>query len=251
MAETPTPPAAPPPGEQTQPPRFTSLERIVAGCLGGLFALIAKYLGQDHQAVVAALVATPAPPLDDIVIGYSIMAPILLLLGGALAWASEDEKSRIKLIAIGVAAPALITTWAGGGKSPPERIAALDAPTYTETAWRPDANLRLLQGGEEWPEVERESPIWRGIKHFFNAYEVRYWVVVASFLSRARAEAFADRVRDYPPMRQAYIGFDRFGLAYIPVFAAPGEPLEDARRRLAAVEHIPLIARNDPFIVAY
>ena len=65
------------------------------------------------------------------------------------------------------------------------------------------------------------------------------------------AAEFADAIRDYPPTRQTYVGISGALTGQWPVFAAPGETLEAARRRLKAVRQIPLIARNDPFIFAY
>lgn len=237
--------------------------RLFAGGLGGLFAVITKYLGQDHRIVEDLIKAGTYLPLEDYVLAYAIFTPLLVILGAGVAWAADDEGSRMKLLALGVAAPALITTWSGasslgavGAATKARAPAAIVAPADDPS---PPSALRLVSfhavaadsGDEVWPEVQRESPLVRAFKRFFNIYETRYWVIVASLPTRESAALFADSIRRYPPTRQTYVGISGAWTGQWPVFAAPGETLEAARRRLDAVRRVPAIARNDPFIFAY
>ena len=169
----------------------------------------------------------------------------------------------MKLLALGVAAPALITTWSGAsnlgttvastaGRAITEIAAPMEQARSSSRLQMVSFEARAAESAEEaWPAVHRESPFVRAFKRFFNIYETRYWVIVASLPSRDAARSFADSIRGYPPMRQTYVGISGAWTGRWPVFAAPGETLEAARRRLDAVRKIPIVARNDPFIFAF
>src|SRR5574341_507180 len=103
---------------------MTTIEKVAIGALGGLAAVCVKFLGQDYHYVVTQASNLARDRVNDLIIGYSVLTPILVFLGGLLTWAS-DETKRLKLLAIAVSAPALITTWAGGSK--PESSSNLGA----------------------------------------------------------------------------------------------------------------------------
>jgi hypothetical protein len=93
-------------------------ERALVGALGGFAAVLVKYISQDHAAV-ASFLAThskaglPFSAITDIVGGYFILAPMIIALGAIIGWVSNEDQ-RIKLFALGVSAPALITTLSSG-----------------------------------------------------------------------------------------------------------------------------------------
>jgi hypothetical protein len=87
--------------------------RVVIGSLGGLAAVVSKYIGQDHAYILKWLDLAEHTKMKNLAIAYALLAPGLIFLGAFIAWAS-DEHHRMKLAAIAVSAPALITTWAGG-----------------------------------------------------------------------------------------------------------------------------------------
>ena len=91
------------------------IEKILIGACGGLCAVMVKFLGQDFDLIVQNAAILSADQILSYKIGYGILTPILMFLGAILAWVT-DEKKRIKLFAIGVAAPAIITTYSGGVK---------------------------------------------------------------------------------------------------------------------------------------
>ncbi len=95
--------------------QFSSLMRVVIGMLGGMAALCTKFLAHDYSVLANYLSQNRHVDALNMGIGYAILGPILIFLGGLLAWVNESETSRMKLLAIGVAAPALITTAAGAG----------------------------------------------------------------------------------------------------------------------------------------
>lgn len=232
--------------------KLTSGQRVLVGAIGGLMAVIAKYLGQDHAEFINAIVGSNIDIIKETLVGFGIFTPLLMFLGAGLAWVSEDEHNRRKLLAIGVAAPALITTWIGGDFN----IGTEDKDSRRAALEQVAPHVRAIPAAfvpvsETWPDVERESLLLRGIKRFLNIYDARYWVIIASFTDRDDAVAFADRVRGYPPTRQVYVGIIGPWSSYFPVFAAPGETREAATKRLRAVQRIPAIGRNGPFLSDY
>src|SRR5215210_3442260 len=99
------------------------VEKIVLGALGGLAAVLTKFLGQDYANIVEHASNLTDAQIESYKVGYIILTPILMFLGALVAWAS-DERKRFKLIALAIAAPALITTWAGGTKG--QKLASFD-----------------------------------------------------------------------------------------------------------------------------
>jgi hypothetical protein len=108
-----------PPGGDVDTFQVTSnLERVIVGGLGGLAAVLVKYISQDHAAVVQFIsthtkAGLPLSTILDIVGGYFILAPIVIVLGAMIGWVSS-ETQRLKLFALGVSAPALLTTLSSG-----------------------------------------------------------------------------------------------------------------------------------------
>lgn len=106
-----------------------AVPRWIAGACGGLAAAAVKYVGQDHQRVTEFLAAGQSANAISLGLGYAILVPILMLIGGLVGFFS-DEQQRMKLFAMGVAAPALITTWANGIKV--DLTKAVPAPAAAE-----------------------------------------------------------------------------------------------------------------------
>ena len=94
---------------------MSNIEKAILGALGGLSAVLVKFLGQDYANVVAHASNLTADQLLSYKVGYGLLTPILMFLGAFVAWLSDEQK-RIKVVALAVAAPAMITTWSGGYK---------------------------------------------------------------------------------------------------------------------------------------
>lgn len=128
--------------------------RVVIGALGGLAAILVKYIGHDHETFVDWLTTPPAAflgaakELPKGIVGDLILAPILMLLGAIIGWVS-NETHKVKLFLLGVSAPALI---ASSGLDPSvKRVGELKdalAPTQTfaqvSPSSTPNNNLRAL-----------------------------------------------------------------------------------------------------------
>jgi hypothetical protein len=141
---------------------FSSLQRILIGMLGGVAALCTKFLAHDYSVLANYLSENRYVDALNLGIGYAILGPILVFLGGLLAWVNEGESNRMKLLAIGVAAPALITTAAGTGGAEGSNRTAFLAP-FDELAIS-SAHAGSLDDGR----FQIAQGIGQGIKSFFG-----------------------------------------------------------------------------------
>jgi hypothetical protein len=167
---------------------FTSASRFVVGACGGLAAVCVKFLGQDlayMQQLFEAGDAVSRTKLVSLGMAYSLFTPILMFLGGIIGWASE-ETTRLKLLAMGVAAPALVTTWAGGTAQdgPGTNIAGAAAPVIGQL-------LPVTPAfAQERPQLAQAPNIGQGVRLFFGIgkQEPRFTIVVGEHDSLADAE---------------------------------------------------------------
>ena len=199
-----------------------SYERAIIGALGGLAAVCVKFLGQDYYTVIKQAVDLTSDQITAFMIGYLILTPILVFLGSLLSWVS-DEGNRLKLLAIGVAAPALITTWAGGIKtdSQIDLVSLKVDSAYASDNISQDASGRKSFG----------TKIADGVKIFFGVgKEVkRYWVIVGSYKDRKKAKAFADLINQKKDKLDAFVGPRIPPNQYYPVIVGRYAPLSEAR----------------------
>lgn len=214
---------------------------VLIGALGGMAAICVKYLGQDHGFVTQQLEVGNVAKIYSMGIGYAILAPILLFLGGLLAWVS-GEVNRMKLLAIGVAAPALITTWAGGAV--PDQIPqpAMDVPGRAGLLQEfLPITPALAQTG-----VTRQQPdvsVTQGVKLFFGIgkQEQRYWVIVGSYDTETEAARKAAIINAEAPEMKAFVGKRRPDNVYYPVLVGDYLPLAEANElmlRATALESV-------------
>src|SRR5438552_3264601 len=91
--------------------------RLGIGMAGGLAAAASKVLALDISRLNQVIDQGSIAGLSDLRVTLFIFAPILIFLGGLIAWAT-DESNRMKLLAIGCAAPALIAPWTSGDLKP-------------------------------------------------------------------------------------------------------------------------------------
>ena len=209
---------------------MSNLEKAVLGALGGLSAVLVKFLGQDYANVVAHAANLSADQLLAYQVGYGLITPILMFLGGFIAWLSDEEK-RIKVVALAVAAPALITTWAGGSK--PDALAFNDyvvSSAYAQPAAPAQQTLPPA-----YPETPTQQSTWQkieaGVGTFFGYGKEpqRYWVIVGSYKDRDEAQRFADRINAEDATLNAWIGLKLPGNDYYPVIVGEQSLLSDAK----------------------
>ena len=98
---------------QTDAQGMNNLQRLLVGGLGGLAAVLVRYLSRDHDIILLSTesdIPLAAKEFGKLWAGYFVFTPIMIFLGAMIGWISE-ETHKVKLFALGVSAPALITTY--------------------------------------------------------------------------------------------------------------------------------------------
>jgi hypothetical protein len=120
--------------------------------LGGLVAVGSKFLAQDWYWVRVYLDTRAYDKLPGLSVCYILLLIVLCTIGAVFA-AASGENHRMKLLAIAVAAPAIITTWLGGVSAPPGVGAVVHA-------WE---NLFVTSAyAQNAPTPSGVSPFWQG-----------------------------------------------------------------------------------------
>ena len=234
---------------------ITPLFCALVGGIGGLAAICTKYLGQDHQFVVSALAVDNTDAVLTMAIGYAIIGPILIFLGAVFGWAS-GEQNKIKLLALGISAPALVTTYAGGESMFETRATAQVQSIETATAFAtgPDRLLGYLSpvtpvqagvivpGVSPLPQQHAAGDVFvvggvkDSVKLFFGvgknqALVTHYRVIAGSYPSRQAAEKQARRINAENPSMAAFVGTRTDGNPNYPVvLVAETLPQNEATR---------------------
>ena len=182
---------------------WPNLQRLHRGNWGsssaGLIAVVSKFIAQDLYFVRISIDTRQFEQLYGMVASYALLTIGLCFLGVVLAIASR-ENSEMKLLAIAVSAPALITTWLGGAtpdtSAATKRVAEIVLPIASAEA--AEANSTKSQAS---------SGFWEGFKIPFGIGkdEQRYRVVVGSFKdpAAAAAKAGSGSIRLIQPSRRA------------------------------------------------
>ncbi len=157
----------------------SNLERVIVGALGGFAAVLVKYISQDHASVVTfiqtyAQAGLPFSAILNIVGGYFILAPMIIMLGGIIGWVS-NEFQRVKLFFLGVSAPALITTLSTGSAA---RVATIFEPS--------SAYAQTIQDGG----------ISAGLSSFFGGSDRPYAIYVGSFGTPDKITRIVDAINN-------------------------------------------------------
>jgi hypothetical protein len=130
----------------------------------------------------------------------------------------------MKLLWIGIAGPALVTTWLGGATAsginqPDGKHSWL--PSLTTSAWAEDASA---QG--------KDDSFWRGAKIVFGVGkdESRYRVIVGSYKSKAEATSMLEKAKKVAPDLNVFIGEPQPNNEYFPVVASGYLPYPAAKK---------------------
>lgn len=206
-------------GDQKAMEIETTKGRILWGILGGLVAGFTKYLGQDHHLFRIYMETNAMDKLAGMAASYAILLMILCFVGAVIASATQ-ERNKFKLLAIAVAAPAIITTYlGGGGVGAPAKIqlsdfspvsVAMAADTRTSPSWR--------QG------------FWEGFAATFGIGKDRslYRVVVASYKDKTAADMAALRFNKQFPELKFSVAERRGENEFFPVIAGEWQYFPDA-----------------------
>lgn len=210
--------------------QLATREKVLIGALGGLSAVCVKFLGQDYALLIEQGSNLSADQWFAFKIGYFILTPILVFLGAVLAWVS-DESSRVKLLAIAIAAPAMITTWSGGVKSNEATSLAsfsIISTAHAEETDRKDKLITIID------PMKRSAMSWwaagkSGVKMFFGyGKEIKsYYVVAGSFKDKDSAVRHAQAINNKDVTYRAYVG-KKSSNGYYPVLLGEAVTLSRA-----------------------
>jgi hypothetical protein len=214
---------------------MSAFGRITVGCMGGLAAVATKYLGQDHAYFLRLLDLDDRVKIANLLFGYEIMAPFLIFLGGLVGWASY-ENHRLKLLAIAVAAPALITTWAGGATTATKFALDLISPAHAQ--------------GTASDAAQASPSAIEGIKLFFGIGkdEERYRVIAGTFKDRMLAQAKAEAIHKFDPAWNVHVLQPKSGAEQWTVVVGDYLPYPEAKQLKASIVGAKLT--NDVFITS-
>lgn len=221
---------------------MSDIGRFIVGSLGGLAASLSKVLAVDTGQLAILFYSADATAVNDLRVTIFIFTPILVLLGGIVGWVSGEEH-RMKLLAIGCSAPALLAPWTTGQleTASGSLVASLGVtPAYAQTE-------------SVSPKADDFATGLSVLLGFTSVEEQRYWVVVGSDPDLEGARAFAAAVNATSPELDAFVGSrmpgnENFAVivggtdAYLPYAAA------EALRKKAI--RVPII-RSDAYLSSF
>jgi SPOR domain len=233
---------------------MTGLQRALIGATGGILAVLTKYLAQDH-AWVSHWANIHDPHLYDIILGYAILTPILVILGGAVAGFS-DEVNKFKLLAMGVAAPALITTM--GPIAQPGPAASSTPPAVNHNigpaGWSfPLSPIGIAIAANNDFRMAEATAIQKGVEAFFGAGkgEPRFWVIVGSFRDKTAAETLVSNINEQNPSMKAFVGKRMPNNEFYPVIVGDFVTLSEATRLRDAASQLSSLNGQQPYLSSY
>src|SRR5260370_37548431 len=126
---------------------------------------------------------------------------VLCFWGGEFAKASR-ENHEMKLLAIAISAPALVTTYMGGGKA--------EIPTLRATS-EYISPISSAQAAENSDSNPTSSAFWNGflLPLGYGKDEQRYRVIVGSFKDEVAAAKKAEQINKIDPALKASVGDKR------------------------------------------
>ena len=204
------------------------IERTAIGIMGGLAAAASKVIGLDAQIAAALVDWDMFSSAHELKVMILIHTPILMALGGMLAYMIE-ENVRIKVFAIGVSAPALITPWLSNPVVKPLDEMRADSGWFelAPMAWAND------QPGASTPTSSRLEGLEYLLK--FNTSDDpsrRYWVIVGSHKDINEANKQVAAIKAAAPELQPFVGLRKENNPFYPVIIGGTRaflPLKQAR----------------------
>jgi len=194
--------------------------RALWGILGGAIATVSKFLAQDLHWYRIFRATKEFEAIDGMMWTYILLALCLCFIGGVVAAAFQGEKHPMKLLGLGVAAPALVTTWLGGQY-------AADAQNQTKSSWLPS----LVSTAYAADMSVQSNGFWRGAGIVFGIGkdQTRFHVVVASYPTRGEATAMLEKVHKLLPDLNVYIAEPRAGNNFYAVIVGSDLPFSEAQ----------------------
>ena len=209
--------------------------RFFIGVLGGLAASASKVLALDVERLGRLVETGNFENMSDLLGTIYIVTPILMFLGGLIAWASA-ENHRMKLLAIGCAAPAMIAPWTAA-KLDPMKTSFL--PEMVSSAY-----------AQTKPDTRQSGTYVTGLKALLgleNPRNNRYWVIVGSRTDLAEARKYAAQINAIDPNMKAFVGEKRPGNDFYPIIVGGPEafyPLDKANELKDRATKISIVPDN-------
>lgn len=221
---------------------MSDIGRIIVGSLGGLAASLSKVLAVDTGRLAILFYSADVSAVNDLRVTIFIFTPILVLLGGIVGWVSGEEH-RLKLLAIGCSAPALLAPWTTG------QLDSASGPLIASIGITP-AYAQIAPASPAPGDFATGLSVLLGLT---SVEEQRYWVIVGSDPDLEGATAFAEAINQTAPELDAFVGSRMPGNenyavivggtdAYLPFTAAQ-------QLRKEAIE-VPFI-RSDAYLSAF
>jgi hypothetical protein len=217
---------------------MNSLTRFFVGMIGGLVAACSKILALDISQLSTFLDQGNLSDLNDLKVTIYIFTPILVFLGGVIAWATSEE-SRMKLLAIGCAAPAIVAPWTAASPVEPLSAFHLVPGSIVSTAF-----------AQERKDSAAQSKFVTGVKVLFGITrpeDQKYWVIVGSHLELQSALEYAAALNSSDPDLQAFVGQRKPDNPYYPVIVGGQEAflsLAEAKALRDQASRSPLVPRD-------
>lgn len=212
------------------------------GVLGSLLAVLVKFHGQDLHWVHVHLDTHAYDRLMNLVIVYVLMLLILLPVGAIVAAASR-EHSRAKILMMAVAAPALVTTWAGGDKT----AKTFSLPQITELVW---------PIGTAYAADQSASPsgisLKDGFSQFFgfNKDSGRYYVIAGPYKNENEASEAGKKLMQSRPSLSVFLGDSDKKTGAASLIIGQSLPYLEATKFRDVVKDIPELKVKDVYLTA-
>ncbi len=124
---------------------------FLLGALGGLLPLMVTLLAID----IAPIIDNPRIFSVGNWCGYGIKVLVLVLLGGIVALLNSEVKQPFALVQLGIAAPALVTSFINGasGKPPNNQTASYSIVSMAHAQDGSSSQLKRIQVADFWRDV--------------------------------------------------------------------------------------------------
>ncbi|MDT3382480.1 hypothetical protein RNI52_34460 [Labrys neptuniae] len=110
--------------------KLNIIELFALGSLGGILPIVASLVTAD----LAPIIDHPEAFTIGNYIGYGIRVVALIILGGVMTSLNKDVIQPLALVQIGIAAPALVTSYISGSTALPPKRPAVQAGIFSTTA---------------------------------------------------------------------------------------------------------------------
>jgi hypothetical protein len=161
-----------------------SQSRFLIGCLGGLMPAVLQLTTLDLEAVATTVSVWG-------LLGTAIRQLALVMLGGILAWLHEDETNKVKLVELGILAPAIFLGVLNGynlnkerqpvtASPPPLAAPALGSIFLPRVAYAQEIEIKQFPEQLKQFSPPQESASEQFVRGLTGRMPTRVWYVIVS-----------------------------------------------------------------------